>query len=404
MAPSIRYLLGYILVSWCAASIAQAPDTPAATPASAPAPAPAASQPRNDYSKPETWLCRPGRKDACSVDISSTVVSARGKLKRERFKANAKAPIDCFYVYPTVSQDATGNSDMIAGPDEENVVRAQFARLASQCRTFAPLYRQFTLPALRSSMSGKPIAADRTLPYNDVTDAWNYYLQHDNAGRGVVLVGHSQGSLMLTRLIADQIDGKPIQSQLVSALLLGSNLAVPKDKDVGGTFKNIPLCRSSDQVGCTLAYASFRSSTPPPATSLFVKPPGEGMRVACVNPAALAGGSATLHSYLSNGGGTSTIPESKPWVTPERRIATPFVSVPGLLSAECITDERGSYLSVTVNADPNDPRTDDIAGDIVRDGKVAEDWGLHLVDANIAMGDLVSLVGQQAKAYAKQKK
>src|SRR5262245_23123896 len=91
------------------------------TPSSTPAPAPA-TQPRNDYSKPETWLCRPGRKDSCAVDLTTTIVAADGKLKREAFKANPNAPIDCFYVYPTVSNDQTPNSDMSAGPEEHSVI------------------------------------------------------------------------------------------------------------------------------------------------------------------------------------------------------------------------------------------------------------------------------------------
>src|SRR4030095_7075492 len=204
---------------------------------------------KNDYSKAETWLCRPGRHDACDVDLTTTVISATGRCTREPWAANPKAPIDCFYVYPTVSLDATGNSDMVAGDEELNVVRVQAARFGSQCRVYAPLYRQVTLSALRSILAGRSAAVDRNLAYNDVLDAWNYYLQHDNQGRGVVLIGHSQGSGVLTELIKKEIDGKPIQKQLVSALLLGSNVAVPQQKDVGGAFQQVPLCRNSKQTG-----------------------------------------------------------------------------------------------------------------------------------------------------------
>src|ERR1051326_5495567 len=80
----------------------------------APAPAPAP----NDYSNPKTWLCRPGQHDACDVDLTTTVVSASGKLSRETWAADAKAPIDCFYVYPTVSTDPTPYSDMNPDPAE----------------------------------------------------------------------------------------------------------------------------------------------------------------------------------------------------------------------------------------------------------------------------------------------
>ena len=70
----------------------------------------------NDYSDPDTWLCRPGRDDECAVDLATTVVEANGTLTREEFSPATDPPIDCFYVYPTVSNDPTGNSDMERGP------------------------------------------------------------------------------------------------------------------------------------------------------------------------------------------------------------------------------------------------------------------------------------------------
>jgi hypothetical protein len=357
--------------------------------------------PKNDYSKPETWLCRPGAQDACAVDQSATVITAEGRLTREDFKTNANAAIDCFYVYPTVSLDATGNSDMNAGPEERNVIRAQFARFASQCRPFAPLYRQFTLTALRANTAGKPITADRAVGYNDVLDAWNHYLKNDNNGRGVVLIGHSQGAGVLTQLIRNEIEGKPIQSRIISALLLGTNVAVPKGKDVGGTFKSMPLCRSAEQTGCVITYVTFRSTVPPPADSRFGRVQGEGMEAACTNPAALSGGRANLHAYLSSGASSIATASSQPiqWVTPAEAVNTPFVSVPGLLSAECVSNDKGSYLEVTVKGDPHDPRADDIAGDVMAAGKPNPSWGLHLIDVHVAMGNLVDVVGKQAKAY-----
>jgi hypothetical protein len=93
------------------------------------------------------------------------------------------------------------------------------------------------------------------------------------------------------------------------------------------------------------------------------------------------------------------------WTKDAPVIKTPFVSVPGLLTGTCVSDDKGTYLAVTVNANPKDPRTDEIAGDVVTNGQVQPNWGLHLIDANVAMGNLVNLVGQQAKAYlAKQTK
>jgi Protein of unknown function (DUF3089) len=363
---------------------------------------PAAAQTaKNDYADGKNWLCRPGRADACAVDQSTTIVAANGTLTREDWKANPNAAIDCFYVYPTVSTDTGGNSDMNAGPEENGVVRAQLARFASQCRVFAPLYRQATLTALRAAATASPIAVDRALGYNDVLDSWNHYLQHDNNGRGVVLIGHSQGSGVLTQLMRNEIDGKPVQSKMISALLLGTSLAVPKGKDVGGAFQHIPLCHSTSQVGCAIAYASFRSTIPPPANSRFGRAQGENMQAACVNPAALGGGSGELHAYLSAAGRSivGSAAEPRPWVTPAKPIETPFVSVPGLLTAQCVANDKGSYLEVTVHGNPADPRVDDIAGDVMANGEVNPSWGLHLIDVNLAMGNLVDIVRKQGKAY-----
>lgn len=375
----------------------------AQTPAQPATPAPAS---KNDYNDGKNWLCRPGRQDACAVDLNTTVVAADGKLKQEKWSANPKAPVDCFYVYPTVSSDPTPNSDMNAGPEELAVIRAQAARFGSECRVFAPLYRQVTLTALRSAIAGRPMTVDRALTYNDVVDAWKHYLAHDNQGRGVVLIGHSQGSGVLTQLIRNEIDGKPDQERIVSALLLGTNVAVPKGKDVGGAFQHMPLCRSASQTGCVIAYVSFRTDVPPPASSRFGRAQGQDMVAACTNPASLGGGSGELHSYLAAAGrGLGSSADPKPWVTPAQPISTPFVSVPGLLTSECVSNEKGTYLAVTVKGNPADPRTDNIVGDVVVNGNVQADWGLHLIDVHLAMGNLIDIVRSQSKAYlAKQKK
>jgi pimeloyl-ACP methyl ester carboxylesterase len=363
---------------------------------------------KNDYSQAENWLCRPGKAaDACSIDLTTTVVAPDGKMTRETFTANANAPIDCFYVYPTVSADATPNSDMSIDPAEQNVVRQQFARFGSQCRRFAPMYRQVTLSGLRAAMTGGGrLSLDQGPGYSDVLDAWNYYLKNDNNGRGVVLVGHSQGAMVLTRLIAEEIDGKPVQSRLVSAILMGTTVPVPKGKDVGGAFKSIPLCKSPDQTGCLVTFATFRSTIQPPPNTLFGRVTADGMEAACTNPAALAGGSGQLHAYLTGQGSliASAAGQKHQWVKDAAPVDTPFVSVPGLLSAECASNENANFLKVTVNADTNDPRADDIPGDLGMAGKPQANWGLHLVDVNLAMGNLLDIVGRQSKAYSSRKK
>jgi hypothetical protein len=245
--------------------------------------------PKVDYSDPASWLCRPGRSnDVCGrSNQDATLLRADGSTSIERFRADPGAPIDWFYVYPTVSTDPGGNASMKIEEQEVVVVNQQFARFASVCRPYAPLYRQVTLTALRAALAGHPFDADRALAYADVEDAWNHYLAHDNHGRAVVPIGHSQGSLILAELVKREIDGKPVQSRILSVILAGYRLQVPVGKDVGGDFKFIPLCRSAGQTGCAINFASFRADSPPPADArLFGVSSGSGLEAACVNPAA----------------------------------------------------------------------------------------------------------------------
>ncbi|MES1976047.1 MAG: DUF3089 domain-containing protein [Pseudomonadota bacterium] len=395
----MKLLAGLALLATPVSTVpATAQTAPAPTAPTPPAPA-ASPAPTPDYTQDAAWLCRPGRADACATNQDVTVIQANGKRKIEKFKPAAMPQFDCFYVYPTVSTDTTPNSDMTAGPEEQAVAAAQAARFTSKCRVFAPLYRQVTLTALRAVISGQPVTPDREMPLADVTAAWNDYLARDNKGRGVVLIGHSQGSGVLKALIAKSIETQPIRRNIISALLLGTNLAVPAGQDVGGDLKRMPLCRKDDQFGCVVTYVTFRADSPPPANSRFGKVPDAGMVAGCTNPAALAGGKAGMDAILgAKGAGFGSAPMG-PWTSDNLPVTTGFVSVPGLISAECVAKDGFDYLAVTVNGNPADPRTDTIVGDVVVGGATLKDWGLHLLDMPVAMGDLVDLADRQAAAW-----
>jgi hypothetical protein len=272
------------------------------------------------------------------------------------------------------------NSDLSPGPEEKLTVRNQAARLNSQCRVYAPVYRQVTLGVITggAAAAGGDRAQAGDTAYADVLDSWRWYLANANEGRGVVLIGHSQGSGHLNRLMREAIDpNDEVRELLVGAYLLGSSVRVPDGEDVGGDFANIPLCRSDDQTGCVVTYAAFRSTSPPPQDSFFGRPRGGAGVSGCVSPASPAGGSAELDSYFpATAAGNATV-------------STPFVSFPGLVTAECVQQGGFSYLNVHVNGDPADARVDDIPGDLT------PQWGLHLVDVNLAMGDIVAMVARQ---------
>lgn len=356
------------------------------------------------YADETRWLCRPGADDVCTRDLDATAVAADGSTEVIPHEAADDPPVDCFYVYPTVSRDPTPNSDFEAGETEEVLtVYNQAARLTASCRVFAPVYRQLTLSMIGGGGDrdgGEGGDDPREVAYGDVVDAFKHYVANDSEGRGFVLIGHSQGAFVLTQLIADEIDGEPLlRDRLVSAYILGATLPVADGDVVGGAFDEVPLCERDDQTGCVVSYSSYRATSPPVEGSFFGRA-GDGTRAACVNPADLDGGPAAVEPYFlldpPEGallGGTAT---AQPFSDPERtaEITTPWVTYPGLIEAECVDEGDFTYLALTVQGDPDDPRTDDIGGDLT------PEWGMHLIDANVAMGDIVRLVATQARAYA----
>lgn len=381
MNPSMRRILLVALSIWATGACAKAP----------------AGSPSTDYSSAQAWLCRPGQPGACDVDLSTTVLGADGQATVEQAPLDPQAPVDCFYVYPTVSTDKTDLSDLVADDAERTVARLQLARFGTKCRVFAPMYRQLTLPYMGRAGAAGIVSPDFLgAGYDDVRAAWRYYLEHDNDGRGVVLIGHSQGSSVLTALIQREIEGKPAQSRLVSALLLGApgGILVRRGQDTGGTFAKLPLCRAATQTGCVVAYSSFRATAPPASATPFGPPGDSALVAACTNPAALSGGLAALDGYFDAAGGTAlAMGPTEAWTAGGQPIATPMVRVEGLLKGQCKSNAFASYLEVSVERGPGSPAGRDIQGDLV------PVLGLHLVDLEVAMGNLVDLVGRQSKSY-----
>ena len=84
---------------------------------------------------------------------------------------------------------------------------------------------------------------------------------------------------------------------------------------------------------------------------------------------------------------------------PGTAIETSFVSLPGMLSATCKANDTHDWLAISVSGNGEDTRLDDIPGDVVMAGKADPNWGLHLVDMNIALGDIKALMDRQSTAW-----
>ncbi len=345
-----------------------------------------------DYSDASNWLCHPSKaSDACDVDLSTTIVEPSGRTSLETADAAENPAFDCFYVYPTVSLDPTPNSDMVANVEERRVIAQQFARFGTICRTYAPLYRQVTLTHLRSFAATGEYKADPTLNYEDVKRAWQTYLAEENDGRGVVLLGHSQGAGLITRLTAEEIAGSEVEKRIISVMPIGTNIYPNED----GSYP-LPPCTTSLDTACMVGYVSFRGDREPPADSRFGKTRPPAGRALCVNPAELSGDGDELYAYLAKRAFTSAV--EMPFGEGVE-VSTDFVSLPGLLRARCAENATHTWLAIDIHADPADPRADDISGDVIVDGEVRAEWGFHLIDMNVAMGSLLKLAKAQAGAW-----
>lgn len=345
---------------------------------------------RDRPSDPGTvWLCRPGQAhDPCTSRRTATVVPPNGPRTVEVGRPHPTSKFDCFYVYPTVSDQPSDNASLEIQPAERAAAVLQASLFSSVCQVWAPMYRQRTAESLAKGLGADSRA--NNVAYASLLSAWREYLAHDNHGRAIVFIGHSQGAAMLIRLLASQVDPDPaLRAHTVVAILAGGNVTVPTGKTVGATFHHLPLCTASGQTGCVIAYSSFPSE--PPADADFGRPgqgvslqsdqrATRGVQVACVNPADLDGGTADLVPYFR----TVAYPPPAPAVT------TPWVSYPGLYSATCRSAGGATWLGV---------RTLTTAGRPVVTENLGSAWGYHANDINLALGNLVGDVAEAETAY-----
>lgn len=352
--------------------------SPSATVTASPVPPPSPAPVPQVDAAGTVWLCRPGlANNPCAGNLDATSVSATGARSLVPASPAAGEGFDCFYVYPTVSLQDAPNADLAVQPPETEVAMRQAAQFSRVCNVWAPMYRQRTLAALPAG-SFDPVAAGITA-YDSLLAAWKDYLANFNDGRPIIFIGHSQGTTMLINLLHYEVDGNPaVRSKLVSALLIGGYPTVAPGSDVGGSFQNIPACRSITETGCVIGYNSYYGVPGP--DSQFGHP---GATTLCTNPAALGGGSGALDPIFVPAGNSPAGPP----------VTTPYLEYPGLYTASCQSAAGATWLQVVpAPLTPGDPRarlTD----------RIGVVWGLHADDVSLALGNLLEDVAAEEAAY-----
>jgi hypothetical protein len=353
-----------------------------------------------DYADPRLWLCRPGNDpDECDRNLDATELLPDGSRKLVEHVKASDPGFDCFYVYPTVKLTSDSPmTDFSAIDITLDPLLAQAARFNEVCRVFAPLYRQAgVVPGAGGAPT--PTSNGFGLGLGDVRNAFKYYVEHLSEGRPFVILGHSQGSGMLTSMMMADVDGnEALRTRLISALLIGGNVTVPASPDgaaVGGSFAQLPLCTAPRQQACVIAYNSYSKETPPSATATFAKAPA-GQRVACTEPALLAdrAGLAYQGSYIALHRVNASFVQDGFAALPTD-IDTPFLVYRGVFHGACKQAEGASYLEISSDQAADDKRPPFP----YHSGPIEAALGLHLVDYNLELDDLITAVRLQAEEH-----
>ena len=204
-----------------------------------------------DYSNLENWASHPLKKSLSDL------------IPKDQLPADKKLPVDIFFLYPTtftrLRASEPWNASLTDSKLKEKTDKSTIQFQASVFNTvgdiYAPYYRQAHLRAYYSKDKESAQKA-LDLAYEDVKNAFQYYLDHYNKGRPFIIASHSQGTTHARRLIKEFIDGKTLQHQLIVAYIVG--LPVFKNE-----FNTIKPCENPDETGCFCSWRTFKDGTLP---------------------------------------------------------------------------------------------------------------------------------------------
>jgi hypothetical protein len=208
--------------------------------------------PDPDYSDLHYWAAHPLKNDPSD--------SIPQPLLNEKRDTSA----DVFFLHPTtltskktrgVIWNADINDANINAKTDYTSILYQASAFNASTRVFAPRYRQAHIFSFYSKDTLKSKQA-LDLAYEDVKRAFEYYLEHYNYGRPVIIASHSQGTVHAARLLKEFFEKKPLQNKLVCAYLIG--MVLPKSY-----VTSIPPCTDSLSIGCFTGWRTFRKGYVP---------------------------------------------------------------------------------------------------------------------------------------------
>jgi hypothetical protein len=168
-----------------------------------------------------------------------------------------KKEADVFYIYPTLidsKNQREWNSDIWNEDIRNDVINRPVKYQASAWldagNLYVPYYRQAHIRVFNDKFR---VDGDKALnlAYNDIKEAFTYYLENFNNDKPFIIASHSQGTIHAKRLIAEFIDGKELQKKLIAAYLVG--IKVFEDE-----FKNIKPMNSANETGGFVTWNTFK--------------------------------------------------------------------------------------------------------------------------------------------------
>jgi hypothetical protein len=208
-----------------------------------------------DYTSLAFWAAHPQKDDP------SDLLPGKGQFSKE----DPLPEVDVFFVHPTIytkkhNPDWPWQGDVTDAAlnerTDQSTIKYQASAFNGSANVYAPRYRQAHLDIFRA----QDTVLFRTtlqLAYDDVREAFQYYLNQYNNGRPFILASHSQGTLHAARLLKEFIDGKPLQHQLVAAYLVGYTIKT-------SAFKHVKPCEQADEIGCWISWNTYQKNYYPP--------------------------------------------------------------------------------------------------------------------------------------------